>query len=87
MGRGYAILFIASLLLVVGIWTITLAYKYDQKLQHEGFTPLKAAFYAGGLIIALIGIAGVQQSFFKSNNFLGWLALDDLFNAVVRLAL
>lgn len=76
----------AMLMIIGGIWAVVLAYKYDQKFQHEGFTPLKAAFYTGGIVIVLIGLAGLNAKYFRTNNFLGWLITNDLFQAIARFA-
>lgn len=74
----------AVLMIIGGIWAVVLAYKYDQKFQHEGFTPLKAAFYTGGIIIVLMGLAGLQMRSIRTNDFFGWFIFNDLFNAIVR---
>lgn len=78
--------FLAGLIIVVGAWVIYLAYKYDQKLIHQGVTATKAAFYAGGLAVLLVGVAGIQGTMYKRNDFFGWWYFNDIFITLVRLA-
>lgn len=78
--------FLAVIIILVGGWCLYLAYKYDQKLRHEGLTPLKAFFYAGGFFVLLVGVAGVQGTLMKRDDFIGWWYFNDLFMALVKLA-
>ena len=71
-------MFLAVIIIIVAVVVIYKAYEYDQKLKHEGMTPLKAAFYTSGVVILLVGLAGLSGRMMATGNFAGWLVFNDL---------
>lgn len=79
-------LFLAVIILIIGGGVIYWAYKYDEKLRHDGVGAKKAALYVIGGIVLLVGVAGLQGIAYRNGDIFGWLMFDDLFRTILDFA-